>query len=173
MSKIETPLFESSAESSTKRIIKEDTTISTDYTTGEIKNTTTTENAFFDKEPSYIKLYIADISHLNNITKHGSIVLYELLKLMDYKNIIKVVMYDKKEIAEKLGTTVQVINNNITQLVKKHILIREGTARYLINPILFGKGSWKENREMRKNLKMSITYNAETNEKTFSANEEE
>jgi len=165
MSKIETPLYESKAEKTTKRVIKEDTTITKNYETGEITETEITEGLFVDREPSYIKLYIADISHLNNITKNGSATLYELLKIMDYKNIIRVLKDDKEEIAEVLQTTLQVVNNNITQLVKKHILIRKASGKYLINPNIFGKGSWKENRELRKSLKMSITYDSNNNDR--------
>jgi len=172
MSKIITPLYESSAETSTKRIIKEDTTITKNYETGEITETETTDEGFYDREPSYIKLYIADISHLNNITKFGSAVMYELLKLMDYKNVIRVLKDDKEEIAEKLETTLQVINNNLTQLTKKHILIRQATSKYLINPNIFGKGSWKENRELRKSLKLSIHYDSSNNERTILTDEE-
>ncbi len=172
MSKIiNEPLYTSSSEKTIKRVVAEKTTQAIDYSTGEIKSISEEKEFFGDREPSYVKLYIDDISHLNNLSKSTNSVLYELLKYMNYENRIIIVKSIKIRIAEKLEIELQSVNNNISQLVKKHIIIREATSEYMFNPNLFGKGSWKENRELRKSLQLNISYNSNTNERNLKIKE--
>jgi hypothetical protein len=42
-------------------------------------------------------------------------------------------------------------------LVKKNIIFREDTGLYKGNPFLFGKGEWREIRELR----MTVVFNKE------------
>ena len=46
----------------------------------------------------------------------------------------------------------------ITKLVKKDILIRIDTGVYILNPIFYGKGKWKDILNLREKLEIQIIY---------------
>lgn len=116
-------------------------------------------------EPDYIKLYLEDILYLNDLQANQSSLLYQLLSYMTYGNEIILNSTIKKRIAEKLGTSMQVIDNNLSKYVKANILERVGRGTYLANPYLFGKGSWKDISAKRNaNIHLDIKYSSK-NEK--------
>ncbi len=122
-----------------------------DTTTGEIKEveTTTERQVQIEREPDFIKLYIKDICKLNDIPKTPHRLLNELLKYTSYENKILLPSAIKKEIASKLNTSVQVVDNSLSKLTKKEILKRVGTGVYMLNPFFFGKGKWTDIKKVR------------------------
>jgi hypothetical protein len=142
---------------STKKVIFEEHSQEVDYQTGELTNSKIVKIAKIDREPDYIKLYLKDISALKNIPKTNNEILYELFKLANYDtNLIVLNSYLKNMIADNLNIKFQTIQNAITKFVKEEILIRQGVGTYLLNPYLFGKGSWNNLKELR----LTITYNS-------------
>ncbi|MHA4186410.1 replication/maintenance protein RepL, partial [Bacillus cereus] len=88
-----------------------------DINTGEIQEEEEIINAYIDKEPDYVKIYLKDIVALNDLPKGLDRVINVLLKVMSYDNMIILNSFIKKQMAQELGyKTVQVLNNNINKL---------------------------------------------------------
>ena len=115
--------------------------------TGEL--VTTHRDAILPSEPDYVKLYLADIGILTGLPGAASSILHELLKLMDYKNRIVLNASVKREIAKELNISTKTIDNALGSLLKQNVLIRKDIGLFLGNPQLFGKGEWKNIRELR------------------------
>ena len=126
--------------------------------TGEITETSTSKTFKAEAEPNYIKLYLQDISYLNELPKGTDSIIYELLKYLNYQQEISVNLHMKKKIADSLGVKHQHISNTIVKLAKQEILIKIDRGIYTINSHIFGKGSWKEIIKHRKTLKLEIFY---------------
>lgn len=107
-----------------------------------------------DAEPSFVKLYFEDIQRLNDLPKSTSAVMYELLQLMNYENIITLSPYVRQSIANKLNTTTTYINKSICKFIDSGLFHRLGTNTYFVNPNIFGKGKWADIKSMR----LTITY---------------
>lgn len=121
-----------------------------DITTGEIQEEEKIIDAYVDKEPDYVKIYLKDIVALNDLPKGLDRVINVLLKTMAYDNMIILNSFIKKQMAEELGyKTVQVLNNNINKLVNAEILFRQGTGTYQVNARYFGRGHWHDIQEIR------------------------
>ncbi|OBZ55002.1 hypothetical protein ABH62_27800, partial [Bacillus cereus] len=104
-----------------------------DINTGEIQEEEEIINAYIDKEPDYVKIYLKDIVALNDLPKGLDRVINVLLKVMSYDNMIILNSFIKKQMAQELGyKTVQVLNNNINKLVNAEILFRKGTGTYQV-----------------------------------------
>ncbi|MGD5955101.1 replication/maintenance protein RepL, partial [Xanthomonas citri pv. citri] len=116
-----------------------------DINTGEIQEEEEIINAYIDKEPDYVKIYLKDIVALNDLPKGLDRVINVLLKVMSYDNMIILNSFIKKQMAQELGyKTVQVLNNNINKLVNAEILFRKGTGTYQVNARYFGRGHWHD-----------------------------
>jgi hypothetical protein len=115
--------------------------------TGEL--VTTYRDAILPSEPDYVKLYLADVGMLSGLPGATNPILHELLKLMDYKNRIVLNASVKREMAEELDISVKTIDNALGSLLKQNVLIRKDIGLFFGNPQLFGKGEWKNIRELR------------------------
>jgi hypothetical protein len=142
-----------------------------DINTGEIQQEEEVIDAYVDKEPDYVKLYLKDIVALNDLPKGLDRVINVLLKTMSYDNMIILNSFIKKQMTEELGyKTVQVLNNNINKLVNAKILFRKGTGTYQVNARYFGRGHWNDIQEIRlqqnysekgRDFKADIIYKSE------------
>jgi len=148
-----------------KTIINE--TVEKDYKTGAIQKSSKTTK-YTSNEPNFVKLYLEDISYLSNLHLSSADLLYYLLDYVKYnENMIYLNSYIKKNICKEMGISGSTLNNRLSLLNKKNVIIRKGQGSYLLNPFLFGKGDWKNIKEMRDaNIELKITYNAKTNERT-------
>ena len=120
-----------------------------DHTTGEVRESSTTKVMRIPSEPPFIKLYLADMCKMHNIPKVGNNVLNELLKLTNYNNEIVLNSTIKKRIESELNLKKGMLDNNLTKLKKANILKSEERGVYLLNPNLFGKGSWHDISKLR------------------------
>lgn len=136
-----------------KRITYERETVDRD--TGETVKTYS--EAVIPREPDYVKLYLESITKLNDIQGWTDPVLHELLRLMNYRNEIVLNAAIKKRISTEIGISTRTIDNALSLLVKKNIIFREDTGLYKGNPYLFGKGEWRDIRELR----MTVTFSKE------------
>ncbi len=123
--------------------------------TGELQ--VTHRDSILPKEPDYVKLYLSDIQLLSGLPKWTDRILHELLRLMNYKNQIVLNSSIKREIAEEFKIHIKTIDNALVMLVKQGVLIRKDKGLYIGNPLLFGKGEWKDIRELR----LTIHYTKE------------
>ena len=76
-----------------------------DSSTGEIIETVSHTTDVFrraDGEGGFVKLYLGDLAKLNKIQHNDILVLFELVKIMDYSNEISVSIGKKKAICETL-----------------------------------------------------------------------
>lgn len=105
-------------------------------------------------EPNFVKIYLDDISYIADLPRGHLALMCELLKNVSNASegqTIIVNKYMKEQIADKRGISVGYINNAITDLVKREILIRIAQGTYYINPYLFGKGGWDDIEKIRTN----------------------
>lgn len=142
---------------------KEKHTTHLDNVTGEITHSETIVS--YEKkiptEPPYIKLYTTDIGNLCGLTSGATRVLIPLTSLANYEGEISLSRGLKQRIADDLEVSLGLVNNAVTELVKKEVIYRigsEGSGLYQLNPHYFARGKWREIYEKRKSLKITITY---------------
>jgi hypothetical protein len=126
----------------------------TNVETGEISVIKTHTQSVMEKEPQYVKLYLADIMKLNDLPKSTEKVMNCLLRSMSYNNIIPAYAPIKRMICSELNIKMVTLNMAIDHLYKAGILIRIERGIYMADPNLFGKGEWKN----IKNLRLIIEY---------------
>ena len=129
--------------------------VHTDHDTGEVTKTHSQNVSAFEKEPPYVKLYLQDIGQLNGLTPTEQDLVHELVFNMGYNNVVPSYKPIKESIAEKLGVSLSAINKGIQSLYEKGILIRKARGFYIMDPNLFGRGSWQDISK----IKMTIEYN--------------
>lgn len=113
----------------------------------------------YEKEPAYIKLYTQDIGRLYGLSPSCNDVLMILAKYMTYgSNVIVLYGPIKRLIMQELGlTSINTLNKAIDTLYKQGFLIRKERACYVLDPTIFGSGSWKDVQKVR----LSIEYKAD------------
>jgi hypothetical protein len=126
----------------------------TDLNTGEITVIKSHTQSVLEKEPDYVKLYVADIMKLNNLPRNSGAVMNCLLRSMSYNNIIPAYAPIKRVICKELNIGMDSLNKAIDSLFKAGMLIRIERGVYMADPNLFGKGEWKN----IKNLRLIIDY---------------
>ncbi|MFR5551780.1 replication/maintenance protein RepL [Clostridium perfringens] len=111
-----------------------------------------------DKEPTYMKLYLDDISLLKQLSKMENLILHEIFKITQY-NTNRVILnkFYRDSISESLGIKDQTVRNAISKLRKLDFLIKEGVGVYILNPNYFGIGDWS----VLKGLRLVIEYTKE------------
>ena len=132
---------------------------------GEIERRIQTNVSAFEKEPPYVKVYLEDLGRLRGLDPSEQKLVNELVFNMGYNNIVPSYKPVKEMIAKKIGVSLSTVNNSIQNLYKKGILIRQARGFYLMDPNIFGRGSWKD----VKNIRMTIDYN-EDGTKTINTN---
>lgn len=123
-----------------------------DSETGEILEESHLKTLKVEREPDYIKLYIQDLTLLNELPKSNGTILNECLKYMNYENQISLNSYMKKRISDKINLSVETINKAIQSLCDKGILFRVYRGVYEANPYLFGRGKWEDIKKLRVNI---------------------
>lgn len=108
-------------------------------------------------EPPFIKLYLDCLCDFKGLSKSLNPILLEFLKYMTYANtsdpnggqIIYLNAALKRNIATATGKTVKRIEQAITDFVKTGVFARIATGTYQVNAELFGKGDWKDIKNIR------------------------
>ncbi len=106
-------------------------------------------------EPPYVKLYTQDIARLYGLTESTQHVLMCLARHMIYRTN-KILIYGpvKDAMMAEMKMNKNTLNKAIDTLYKQGILIRESRACYVLDPELFGSGSWADVKKVR----LSIDY---------------
>jgi len=141
-----------------KNVAKRVETTRIDKETGEVISTTHTKQFKTASEPNYIKLYIQDISYLNELPSGTDRIIYAMLPYINYQQEIYINSHNKRKMAEEVGVSDKHISNTIVKLVKKEILIRIDRGVYQLNTFIFGKGPWKDILKHRSSLKLEVFY---------------
>lgn len=132
-----------------RKLFKESIQTNVDVNTGETVEISTTEMYFNEKEPNYVKMYLEDLSLLAGLNKTEIILLIEMLKSMAYNGLVVNNKYVKEQMCEVLNLKYNTLDKALKTLHKKDILVRKAKGMYHMNPMLFGKGSWKNIKEIR------------------------
>ena len=120
-------------------------------------------------DPNYIKVYLNDIVYLYDLPNGCNDIIFELFDYITF-NTHEIILNKtiKDRISKKIGMKLGTIDNNLTKLKQKGVLESRGRGVYFLNPYLFGKGHWKELKELREqNLHLEITYDKNTNERVI------
>ena len=149
------------------KISKTTTTIvSTD--TGEVQKSISVGTfTNYNKEDSFVKIYIDDIMKLINLPKKTGDIFFLLLEYIGYNNQVVINSSIKRIISDKLNIKFDTVNKAITVLNANGLLIRQDTGIYLVNPYYVGKGSWNDITKLRitceysKELGREIKYEQE------------
>jgi hypothetical protein len=132
-----------------KRLIKEE--IIVDQLSGEIlkeHHSTVT----YDAEPAYIKLYIENLAKLHNLS--SSKILFIMVRKMNYDSEVVLTPSIRKEIIEELNIKMPTLKAQIHQLIEEGVMMRKDNNRFLMNPNIFARGTWKD----IKKIITTITY---------------
>lgn len=135
--------------SDSKTVLFRSVTSSVDLDTGEVLENEVVTKSKVPKEPEFIKLYLQDILHLQDIPAGLNNVLYELLKRMTYDNTVFLNVAVKRIIAESVGCSIHTVHKAVSEFTKTQILMRKDTGIYVLNPFIFGKGEWKNIESIR------------------------
>ena len=141
-----------------RNVAKHTETTTVDKETGEVTKSVDTKQYKTASEPNYIKLYIQDISYLNELPAGTDRIIYAMLPYINYQQEIYINSHNKKKMAEEVGVSDKHISNTIVKLVKKEILIRVDRGVYQLNTYIFGKGPWKDILKHRSSLKLEVFY---------------
>ena len=147
-----------------KKFAKEQSTTVINEKTGEIMHSASVKEGFKEVEPPYVKMYVEDIALLNRLPKSASKVLTVLVANMSYGNIVVLIKPIKEEIVKQTGLSYSGVKKSIIDLTKSGLIIRRERSVYLIDPKLFGKGSWSNIKKLR----MTIEYNHDGTKKVNS-----
>lgn len=141
-----------------KRIITSTQTTVVDRGTGEVLQDNKVVQFRLPSEPPYIKLYIEDLGRLIDLKSHHKELLLELIRKMDYENIISLTPAARSRIAQRLQIKDQTFRNYLNDLVKSDVLRRLAHNEFLANPDLFARGDWQAIYERRQAFAMTVTY---------------
>lgn len=123
--------------------------------TGEVVAEQRVTKARIAQEPQFIKLYLSHVLMLSDIPKGLNEILFELLRKMNYDNEIVWNKGIKQRICKRLGCSESNVRKAITEFKKKKILIEQVQGVFLVNPYIFGRGSWDNVQQLR--LTVDIT----------------
>ncbi|MDV6326844.1 hypothetical protein Q5L94_02165 [Idiomarina sp. Sol25] len=142
---------------------------------GNSKENKTFKDTYVMKEPDYIKLYIKDIVLLSELPVSLTDFIVALLKNINYNGQIVLNSSIKKQLKETLKlSSIQVVDNKLTQLKKADIIRTVDRGVFAANPFFFGRGKWEDIREQRDNwIKISYKDNKKSIQTSFSENEED
>ena len=153
------------------KITRSNTTTTID-SNGEVSSQTRSFTIQYPQEPPFIKLYLHDVCYFQDMPRSYSNVLYELFKRMSYAGdptgdedwekdtgscgmIVYLNSEMKRSIMKNIGiTSMQSLNNILTNLTKGKLLLNIGRGTFRLNPHLFGRGDWKNIVK----LQMTLTY---------------
>ena len=131
----------------------------TDMQTGQIVE----ERRIFTKKVDKEKFMMVYLESMGSILKINSPIEYKVLltlwEMSEFEtNRIILVKDIKKEIAERLGYVFKTVENAVSRLSKKNLLIKKGTAIYYLNPKYFFKGS-----EIARSNAFKVIFNFDIN----------
>lgn len=125
-----------------------------------------------DKEPAFVKLYVEhllyfkELNYTETSTKEGCsekamMVLFAIADRLSYANpnmpygglTIDMTKSMKECIAKQTGVKPNTIKKYLTQFTEADILRRVERGKYQANPYIFGRGEWKDIKDI------IVTYN--------------
>ncbi len=124
-----------------------------DAETGELietKSDSKSRTILVNNEKEFYQLYYSINGIIDKLSLAESRLLLHLSMMCDGENKIALPLYVKEEIAKSSTLHIQTINNCLTALTKKGIVIRVATGLYRVNPRYVWKRSQSERDKMLK-----------------------
>lgn len=128
------------------------TVITLDNATGNVQDMTTTYVSQAKREPFYVKTYIDGIEKLYSMRPYCWPVLIWMLRRMPYASEDQRFEFGlpmRKKAASELGMSLGRVNHAVTDLVEAGAVLRVDRGLYQLNPMIFGRGEWKEISRLR------------------------
>ncbi|MNC32465.1 hypothetical protein D3C75_808200 [compost metagenome] len=133
-------------------------TVQLDHQTGEVTKEASTNVFRLPAEPPYVKLYAHDLTQILKLKDHHAVMILELVRKIDYDNLISLTPSARSRIAEKLGVKDQTFRNYLNELVKADVIRRLGHNEFEANPTLFARGDWAAIYERQRAFTMTVSY---------------
>lgn len=143
------------------KILQLEQRIEIDHETGQVSRETNSRVLRLPQEPPYVKMYIDDIGKLLDVPAGPRMVLYQLVRRLDYEGFISLTPAARERVAKACEIGVPTMSNYLTLLCKSGILRHVGRGEYEMNPSLFAKGDWKDISRRRQAFELSIAYTAD------------
>ena len=146
----------------TDRVVYDRTVVDTE--TGEILQQETIQRR--GSEPPFIKLYVDCLFTFKGLSKSLNPILMAMVRYMTYAStddpnggqIIYLNGQIKRNIAQETGKSVSRINQAIQQFIKADIFRRLAPSTFQVNAMLFGKGDWKDIKNIRAMFDFNENY---------------
>ena len=140
-------------------------TVAVDATTGEVMSRASTQTFTVDKEPPFVKLYIADIAKLYTLPKGSSVIMYELVKRVGYDGLIVINAAVKRKIAEDSEVSVSHVSNSLTRFISSNVMTRVDRGVFQFNPDIIAKGLWRDVQQQRTEyIELRLRYSTQGRE---------
>lgn len=126
--------------------------VTVDGATGEVMGMETVYVSKAKNEPPYVKLYLGGLEELSRMKPYCWHVLFWMLGRMPYAGHEQQFEFGtagRKKAGEELGMSVGRINHVVSELVAAGALFRVDRGLYQLNPMIFGRGEWKEIAKLR------------------------
>jgi hypothetical protein len=132
-------------------IVQQKKTTTKNITTGEIKEEENEQIIKYPKTEDFVMTFTKDLGYMKNLTRGEILLTFGLLQNVQRNSNHVVINKGIKEIiSEQFDINVRSINNQLSSLKKKKIIIpTDKTGIFLLNTNLFGKGKWSEIKKMR------------------------
>ena len=114
-----------------------------DYETGQVTKQTNSKVINLPQEPPYVKMYIDDVGKLLDVPPGPRMVLYQLVRKLDYEGFISLTPAARERIAKACDISVRTMSNYLTMLSASGILRHAGRGEYEMNPNLSPKATGK------------------------------
>lgn len=149
---------------STKNVLYEEVEKIKNNETGEIIEERNRKLVKKNNTPDFIMLFTQTSPQLfeAKLTSAQNSVLFSILtgQRVYRSNVVDLSSVARIEIEQATNLTRNTINQCISRLVKKDIILREqvgkNTYKYMLNPYVFGKGNWADIEKLR--YEVDITY---------------
>jgi len=107
------------------------------------------------KTVKFVKVFVEDLSAIFGLSSLEYKLLFKIIQMINYENVLLVPKYIKDKMAKELGVNPLSVNNSIRNLTNKGLLAKLTSGAYKVNPHYFGKGKWDNIQ------KVTMTWDAE------------
>jgi len=122
----------------------------TDSDTGEMTIVEKEQTIRYGKTSDFVMTFTKDLGLMKNLSKGEILVMFGLLQIVNQDNEVILNISIKKRIAIEYDLNINSINQLISNLVKKKMILKTGErAIYKLNTYLFGKGNWSNIKKQR------------------------
>lgn len=121
-----------------------------DPETGEITTTEKEQTIRYGKTSDFVMTFTKDLGYMKDLSRGEILVMFGLLQVVNQDNEVILNPSIKKRIATSYDLKINSINQLISNLVKKQMILKtEERGIYKLNTYLFGKGNWSNIKKQR------------------------